>query len=367
MDSSDFLDDYIEVRGEEAIGDKIQGIEIFYSSLAGCNNLYKCQIFGRNHILKTLRHQYKGTDFYETALFKEFSIGFQLEHPNICRTLGWRQLPNMGNCILMEFIDGITLKEFIQQGRLTEKLAYKFINEICAAMEYIHSKQIVHRDIKPGNIIITHNGLHVKLIDFSLSDCDDFTVLKVPAGTARYIAPEAMVNGNPLDLRADIYSIGVLIGELAVIIKDRHLAGVSKRCMHKNKEKRIQSIADLRVEVNSGKGKFVKRSIAFAACAVVLGVAAFFLYPNGNESVQKQPLYTGNIAYSQECRMILANEKVKLAANKDKKVDPSDSIRVMDKLMEALNKEYPLQEQRNTTAYRRAWHSLYMEVKEMYK
>ena len=59
---------------------------------------------------------------------------------------------------------------------------------------YIHAKQIVHRDLKPSNIMITHNGNHVKLIDFGLSDNDDFALLKQPAGTPGYISPEQIVS-----------------------------------------------------------------------------------------------------------------------------------------------------------------------------
>ena len=92
-------------------------------------------------------------------------------------------------CILLEYVDGVTLKEFMQHGKLTRPVAVKIINELCSALQYIHSKQIVHRDLKPDNILITHNGNNVKLIDFSLSDCDDYDVLKLPAGTRYYLAP----------------------------------------------------------------------------------------------------------------------------------------------------------------------------------
>ena len=58
------------------------------------------------------------------------------------------------------------------------------------ALEYIHGKQTAHRDLKPSNIMITRNGQHVKLIDFGLSDTDDYAVYKQPAGTEGYISPE---------------------------------------------------------------------------------------------------------------------------------------------------------------------------------
>src|SRR5574344_2071165 len=125
-----------------------------YESKQGYNSLYRCQRYGRLHILKTLQPSYRSQNIYETALRKEFAIGYQLDHPNICHTLGWEQVKDLGNCILLEYIDGMTLKEFMKQKLLTRALAYKFIDELCNALQYIHSKQIVHRDLKPGNILI---------------------------------------------------------------------------------------------------------------------------------------------------------------------------------------------------------------------
>lgn len=69
---------------------------------------------------------------------------------------------------------------------------------------------------------MTHNGHNVKLIDFGLSDCDDYDALKLPAGTRYYLAPEALKPGQPLDLRADIYSLGIIIGEMAESLKDKN-------------------------------------------------------------------------------------------------------------------------------------------------
>lgn len=122
-----------------------------YSSASGYNRLFRCERYGRIHVLKTLQTSYVGSRFHEQALHKEFAIGYQLEHPHICRTLGWEQVPGLGCCIVMEYIDGMTLKAFMQQGKLTPLLARKLIAELCGALKYMHSKQIVHRDLKPDN------------------------------------------------------------------------------------------------------------------------------------------------------------------------------------------------------------------------
>ena len=113
-------------------------IQEIYTSRSGWNRLFRCHRHGKLHVLKTLQPMYKGTAFYEQALKKEFNIGYQLEHPHICRTLGWENVPSVGCCILLEYVDGVTLKEFMQQGKLTRPMAVKIINELCSALQYIH-------------------------------------------------------------------------------------------------------------------------------------------------------------------------------------------------------------------------------------
>lgn len=102
-------------------------IQEIYTSVSGFNRLFRCQRYGRLQVLKTLQPFYSDKDFYEQALRKEFNIGYQLEHPHICRTVGWEQVPALGRCILLEYIDGITLKEFMNQGKLTRANNVRFL------------------------------------------------------------------------------------------------------------------------------------------------------------------------------------------------------------------------------------------------
>ena len=219
-------------------------IEELYVSQGGYTRLFRCERLGKLHILKALQAEYVGKDFYEQALRKEFGIGFQLDHPHICRTLSWELIEGLGHCIVMEYIDGTTLKGLMENGRLTTDMTQKVITELCAALNYLHKKQIVHRDLKPSNILITHNGDNVKLIDFSLADADDATLLKLPAGTSHYLAPEVLEDA-PLDCRADIYSLGIIIGEMATQLGDKQLASISRRCTERHKEKRYSNVSEV--------------------------------------------------------------------------------------------------------------------------
>lgn len=106
------------------------------------------------------------------------------------------------------------------------------------ALGYIHSKQIIHRDLKPSNIMITHNGHNTKLIDFSLSDSDYFNVLKCPAGSSGYIAPEQLQPDAKPDIKADIYSFGMVVRDMARLTGDAYLRRIAAACTRRNASER---------------------------------------------------------------------------------------------------------------------------------
>lgn len=274
-----------------------------YVSFSGYARLFRCQRYNRLHILKALKPSYIGNPFYEQALRKEFDIGYQLEHPHICRALGWETLPELGHCIVLEYIDGATLRELMAQGRLTAALARKLIAELCDALNYLHGKQVVHRDLKPENILVTHNGSNIKLIDFGLSDSDDYEVLKMPAGTRYYLAPEALKPGQLPDLRADIYSLGILTGEMAELLKDKKLAALSRKCTRRKPEDRYPSAPEVVKALHRmDSARQLYQRIAAACAGLLLLTGGYLLWKTGtgSDSVTSLPVY-GNYALPEPC------------------------------------------------------------------
>lgn len=217
-----------------------------YVSASGHTRLFSATKYGKRYMLKCLKKDFLYTPVYQQALTKEFEIGLQLEHPYICRTIGLEQLAELGPTIVMEHIDGDTLQSFIDKKMLTSQLAHKITHQLMDALEYMHNKQIIHRDLKPSNIMITHTGQNVKVIDFGLSDSDTFFVLKLPAGTSGYIAPEQLVLGSRSEPRADIYSLGMVIADMAKATGDKSLTKMAKLCTTRNVYQRPESIAELR-------------------------------------------------------------------------------------------------------------------------
>lgn len=237
----------------------------------GFNLLCKAKRYGRWWVLKGLKEQYRQEENYKNLLHKEFDILISLQHPNIVSAYSMEEIPEMGTCIVMEWIDGITLEHW--SGKKTE--GEDIFLQLLDAVHYIHAKQIVHRDLKPSNIMITHNGNHVKLIDFGLSDTDDFAILKQPAGTPGYISPEQIVS-QQADIRNDIFSIGCILEK---ILPGKPYTVIIKRCKAPIAQ-RYANVDELRVDFMAHRNRHlsgIKRiAIAALACIILLG---FISYP----------------------------------------------------------------------------------------
>lgn len=221
-------------------------IQDCYVSNSGPTRLFAATRYGKRYMLKCLKEDFLLTPIYQQAIVKEFEIGLQLEHPYICRTFAMERFAGMGYTIVMEQVDGDTLQTLIDEKRLSSELAFRIVSQMMDALDYMHSKQIVHRDIKPANIMVTHMGKNVKIIDFGLSDSDLFGVLKMPAGTYRYLAPEQLLEGAVAEPGADIYSLGMVMEDMAVATGSKKLRRMSRICTVKDASQRPDSIEALR-------------------------------------------------------------------------------------------------------------------------
>ena len=188
--------------------------------------LYKAKRYGQWYVLKTLKEENRSTMLYRELLKKEFDISISLSHPNIVRTIGWENVPGVGECIIMEYIDGVSFDEYLS-GKHSSSDRVRVIKGVISALSYVHGKQIVHRDLKPANIMVTANGGNAKILDFGLSDTDSYCILKHPAGTDKYISPEQLTESVP-DCRNDIYSLGKVIKKANISLFYNHLAN---KCM----------------------------------------------------------------------------------------------------------------------------------------
>ena len=222
MTSDNSYSDF-EPNRTESISRTFTDITILHKTAV--HALYRAKRFGRWYLLKTLLPQYATDPVYDQMLQKEMEILMRLQHPGIVGCLGLEYVEKcadeetglpLGECIIMEYIDGITLKDWLTSGdvmRAKEKEAERIMGEVLSAMAYAHAAGITHRDLKPSNIMLTRNGKSAKIIDFSLSDADNYAILKQPSGTQQYMSPEQATATLP-DVRNDIYSLGIIMQQM---------------------------------------------------------------------------------------------------------------------------------------------------------
>ena len=185
------------------------------SAQGAMSTVYQGKKYGKWHIIKRIKPQFKDDPQYRELFMKEFDNGVQLDHPNIVRFEDKGEDAE-GLWYTMEYVDGRPLSDLIKSGELikNESLTRNIIEQLCDALTYVHKKQIVHRDLKPDNILVTYRGDNVKLLDFGLAYADRYDDHLVKAGTPKYAAPEQMTKGNLVDQRADIYAVGLMLLEM---------------------------------------------------------------------------------------------------------------------------------------------------------
>jgi tRNA A-37 threonylcarbamoyl transferase component Bud32 len=181
--------------------------------------------------------------------------------------------------LVMEYVDGVTLRDAMRERKLSPAEALAIVPQICDALEYAHGQGVVHRDVKPENILLGRDG-RVKIADFGLAKVTDpagvsLTGTRQAMGTPHYMAPEQWEKPGEVDHRADIYALGVVLYELLTgelplgrfdppsqkIQLDIRLDEVVLRALAKEPDRRYQHASDVKTAldaIRSGAGGWVK-------------------------------------------------------------------------------------------------------------
>ena len=173
-------------------------------------------LLDRRVAIKILHSQFSLDEAFVKRFRKEAQAAANLTHPNIVGIYDWGQLDST-YFIVMELVDGRSLREVLKSsGPLLPRRAVEISSEVAAALSVAHRSGLVHRDVKPGNILLAPDGT-VKVTDFGIArawnDSQELTKTGAVMGTATYFSPE-QAQGLPADERSDIYSLGIVLFEM---------------------------------------------------------------------------------------------------------------------------------------------------------
>ena len=273
----------------------------------GMGAVYKVRQKNLDRIVALKVFLYRSDDPEFAARFqREARALAKLRHPNIVSVhdIGKREFLHY---LIMEFVDGVNLRELTHEERLKPEVALQMVPQLCDALQYAHDQGVIHRDIKPENLLLDVNG-NIRIADFGLAKMTGnvnngtLTHTQQVMGTLNYMAPEQRERPTEVDHRADIYSLGVVIyelltGELPIgrfqppssksSVKTE-LDEVVMRALEKEPERRYQQISDFGSGFQNFEATGQEASAAYAPAVSQAGMVG------GNQTAQyagfRQPL-----------------------------------------------------------------------------
>ncbi len=251
----------------------------------GMGEVYRARdsVLGRDVAIKVLHKNLAGDPGFIDRFRREARAAALLSHPNIVAVHDWGSTTGGTYFMVMEFVRGRNVRDLLMHHkRLAPSQAVEIMDQMLAALDHAHRHGIVHRDVKPENVLVTGDGT-VKVADFGLARAfAESRVSQAPGtvtGTVQYLAPE-QIQGNPADPRTDVYALGIVgyelltgrvpfTGETSLAIAYRHLQDpvpppsranqavpealdrIILRATEKDRERRPASAADLRDELKA--------------------------------------------------------------------------------------------------------------------
>ncbi|MCB1130549.1 MAG: serine/threonine protein kinase [Verrucomicrobiae bacterium] len=296
----------------EEIADRFPGFEILEClGRGGMGVVYKARqkSLDRWVAIKIVAPEKHGEEMFSGRFAREAAMLAKLSHPNIVTIHDFGETDRLF-FIVMEYVDGVNLRDLVSDGRLAPEQALAIVPPICEALQYAHEKGVVHRDIKPENILLDRDG-RVRIADFGIASLMGGP--GDPAGTPPYAAPEQTVPNATADHRADIHALGVVFYEMLTgerpsgeilapskrVDTDSRLDDMVLRAMAKDPAERFQTAAEFRTLLDTigkpteaaTKRIGLRRWLYPATAIILLGLVGFLSWklmdPPAASSVSK--------------------------------------------------------------------------------
>lgn len=207
---------------------------------------------------------------------REYEIGANLSHPHIATIFAYETNTPVGEGIVMEYVNGTTLNDYLATNPSLQSRK-RIIAQLLDAVRYLHIKGVVHNDLKPENILISNKGENVKLIDFGLSDTDAFYLSKTLGCTPAYASPELLAQSD-VDIRSDIYSLGLLIKDIC----GKRYKHIAEKCCKENRDHRYDNIESIQKRIA------IFKYLNIAVALTIMAICIFIPTIIGNIKTQRE-------------------------------------------------------------------------------
>lgn len=256
---------------------------------------------GKDVLMIGLKEAYRAKPNYQRYMRQEFERGKDLDSNDIFKYIAIKDDPDKGPVVETEWEDSRSLADWLKEGHSSDEKRRVF-RQVANAISYMHSKGIVHGGLNASNIFITKKGEDVKLLTFKLRYTD---ILKQPQETLKYVAPEAKDGTVGLDVRADIYSLGMMLKDMGF---NAEYHNVIEKCCRFGRNERFEDVAQLMDAVDKRRynrpadeltdaqpsiSSNKKMAIIIAVIVVLVCVAvALLVAQNGSDQSQQEPQQT---------------------------------------------------------------------------
>lgn len=282
----------------------------------------KFRTFGKWQVSKEIAPEFAFDAKHRQALNQEFEIGFQLDHPNIVRYIDRKEDENGVPRLIVEYLDGFTLREVIDgETPVTQRDFDSIFSSTLSALAYLHRRQIYHLDIKPENIIVTHKEHVAKLIDFgfAITSSNDKTL-----GTSKkYVAPEFSERTDDISGKTDMYAFAKTMQELAQaksVSLSKRQRQIIKSALEENANARISADEALALLQNPQRKVWI-----FAILFVVLVVVGFILIMLRKEEKNETPLITHDtVVVEKQQNKAIIDSTSKIVVQKKQNFSPNE-------------------------------------------